>query len=124
MRKLVGYVRYDSPDALEALTTLYADLRLWQNLWLPSVKLLTKTRAGSRLRRTYGPPQTPFERVRACPDADPVKVEALTQLHATLDPVVLAARIDRRPVHLYALANQRRAARPIDATAPQALISL
>lgn len=118
VRKLVGYVRYDSPAALDALNTLYADLRLWQNLWLPSVKLLTKTRVGSRLRRTYGPPQTPFERVRACPDADPVKVAALTALHATLDPFVLAARIDRQLVQLYALANHRRAARPMDAVGP------
>ena len=35
VRKLVGYVRYDSPPALEALNALYANLRLFQNLWLP-----------------------------------------------------------------------------------------
>ena len=45
VRKLVDYVRYDSPAALEAL---YADLRLFQNLWLPSVTLVKKTRVGSR----------------------------------------------------------------------------
>lgn len=118
VRKLVGYVRYDSAAALEALTTLYADLRLWQNLWLPSVKLIKKTRVGSRVRREYGPAQTPFERVRACPEADPVKVAALAHLHTTLDPFVLAARIDRQLVHLYALANHRRGSRPMDAAGP------
>ena len=40
VRKLVGYDRYDSPAALAALNALYADLRLLQNLWLPSVKLV------------------------------------------------------------------------------------
>lgn len=118
VRKLVGYVRYDSAAALEALNALYADLRLWQNLWLPSVKLLKKTRVGSRVRREYGPAQTPFERVRACPDADPVKVAAFARLHATLDPFELAARIDRQLVRLYALANHRRADRPMDAAGP------
>lgn len=118
VRKLVGYVRYDSAAALAALTVLYADLRLWQNLWLPSVKLLKKTRVGSRLRREYGPAQTPFERVRACPEADPIKVAALARLQATLDPFVLAARIDRQLVQLYALANHRRAVRPMDAAGP------
>jgi hypothetical protein len=34
VRKLVGYVRYDSAAALAALNALYADLRLCQNLWL------------------------------------------------------------------------------------------
>jgi hypothetical protein len=118
VRKLVGYDRYDSPAALMALNALYADLRLLQNLWLPSVKLVQKTRVGSRLRRVYGPPQTPWERVRACPTADPVKVAALTRLHATLDPFVLAGRIEQQQKRLYALANHRRGGRPMDTAGP------
>lgn len=115
VRKLVGYDRYDSPAALAALNALYADLRLLQNLWLPSVKLVKKTRVGSRVRRVYGPPQTPLDRVRACPTADPAKVAALTRLHATLDPFALAARIEQQQDRLYALANHRRGGRPMDA---------
>ena len=118
VRKLAGYDRYDSPAALAALNALYADLRLLQNLWLPSVKLVKKTRVGSRLRRVYGPPQTPLDRVRACPTADPAKVTALTRLHATLDPFALAARIERQQERLYALANHRRGGRPVDAAGP------
>lgn len=118
VRKLVGYDRYDSPAALAALNALYADLRLLQNLWLPSVKLVTKTRVGSRLRRVYGPPQTPLDRVRACPTADAAKVAALTRLHATLDPFALATRIEQQQDRLYALANHRRGGRPMDAAGP------
>ena len=44
-------------------------------------------------RRRYGPPQTPFERVRACPDVDAGQVAELTRLRDTQDPFVLAARI-------------------------------
>ena len=109
VHKLVGYVRYDSPAALEAL---YADLRLFQNLWLPSVTLVKKTRVGSRRRRQYGPPQTPVDRVRACPDADPAKVVELARIHATLDPLVLAGRIDQQLRRLYELAHHRRGGRP------------
>ena len=121
VRKLVGYVRYDSPAALEALNAVYDDLRLLQNLWLPSVKLVKKTRVGSRLRRQYDAAQTPFERVRACPEADPVQVATLTRLRETLDPFVLAARIDQQIGRLYALANHRRsptAIQPVDAAGP------
>ena len=112
MRKLVGYVRYDSPAAL------YADLRLFQNLWLPSVTLVKKTRVGSRRRRQHGPPQTPFDRVRACPDADPAKVVELARIHATLDPFVLAGRIDQQQRRRYELAHHRRRGRPMDAAGP------
>ena len=118
VRKLVGYERYDSTAALAALNGLYDDLRLLQNLWLPSVKLMKKTRVGSRLRRQYDPPQTPFERVRACPEADAAKVAELGRLRETLDPFALAARIDQQLDRVYALASQRRrlvdAARPVE----------
>jgi hypothetical protein len=115
VRKLVGYDRYDSPAALTALNALYAEVRLLQNLWLPSVKLVQKTRVGSRLRRVYGPPQTPLDRLRACPTADPVNLAALTRLHATLDPFALATRIEQQQERLYAHANHRRGGQPMDA---------
>jgi hypothetical protein len=118
VRKLVGYLRYDSPAALEALNALYADVRLMQNLWLPSVKLIKKTRVGSRLRRQYDAPQTPFERVRACTEADATKVAALTQIRTTLDPFALAARIEQQRQRLYDLASPRRGDRPMDAAGP------
>ena len=87
MRKLVGWDRYESPAALAALQALYADVRLFQNLFQPSMKLRRKSRHGSRLRRHYDGPQTPWARVRACAEADPVKVAALQ----------LAQRVTRQP---------------------------
>lgn len=108
VRKLLGYVRYDSDAALLAMNTVYADLRLLQNLFLPSVKLQRKERIGARLRRYYDAPQTPLERVRVCPQADPVKVAALERQRDRLDPFALAARIDAQLAQVYALANHRR----------------
>lgn len=108
VRKRMGYVRYDSAAALAAMNAVHADLRLLQNLFLPSVKLQLKERLGARLRRTYDAPQTPLDRVRACPQADPAKVAALVRQHAALDPFVLAARVDQQLAHLYTLANHQR----------------
>ena len=91
----MGYVRYDSPEAVAALNALYQqELRLFQNLFLPSVKLVRKIRVGARIRRVYDRPQTPFERVQACPEADPLRVAHLQHLRATLDPFALAEAID------------------------------
>lgn len=108
VRKLMGYGRYDSAAALTAMTAVYADLRLLHNLFLPSVKLQRKERIGARLRRYYDTPQTPLDRVRVCPQADPVKVAALVRQRDRLDPFALAARIDDQLAHVYALANHRR----------------
>jgi hypothetical protein len=106
VRKLVGWERYDTPAALAALNALYADLRLFQNLFQPSMKLVRKVRVGSRLIRRYDRPQTPFERVKACAEADPQTVAALERILATTDPFALSQRIDRHLARLWALATR------------------
>lgn len=112
VRKLLGYVRYDSPKALEAINDLYRhELRLLQNLFLPSVKLLGKKRVGSRLRRRYGPPRTPLERVADCPQVDRKRVQALLALRDRLDPFALAEKVDRKLERVFGLANHRRSPR-------------
>ncbi len=113
VRKLLGYVRYASPAALGAVNALYReDLRLFQNLFLPSVKLAQKVRVGSRLTRRYDRPQTPLERVQACPTADAVQVARLVALRDRLDPFVLAQRIDAQLDRIYALAQPRSLVAP------------
>ncbi len=114
VRKLVGWERYDSRAALNAL---YADLRLFQNLFQPSMKLARQERVGSRLIRRYDRPQAPFERLRACADGDPQKVTALEQVLTTTDPFALSQRIDRHLERLWALAT--RAPRTPRETAPR-----
>jgi len=43
VRRLLGYARYDSQRALQAINDLYAnELHLFRNLFLPSVKLVRK----------------------------------------------------------------------------------
>jgi len=106
VRKLVGWERYDTPEALAALTALYTDLRLFQNLFQPSMKLVRKVRVGSRLIRRYDRPQTPFERVKVCAEADPAKVAALQRVLETTDPFALSQRIDRHLERLWALATR------------------
>ena len=49
-----------------AINDLYCgELRLWLNLYLPSVKLVKKVRVGAKVRRVYDAPQTPWQRVLA-----------------------------------------------------------
>jgi len=107
VRKLIGYDRYDTPTAVEAMNRLYADLRLLQNLFLPSVKLVTKTRVGARVRRRYDAPQTPLDRLLTRGTGDAARLAALVRRRAQLDPFALAQRIDRQLAQLSRLANRR-----------------
>ncbi len=118
VRKVLGYVRYDSESALAAINAVYADLRLLQNLFLPTVKLATKERVGARVRRRYDRPQTPLERVRQSTDVQKDRVAALVTLQQTIDPFALAQRIDYALAAIYQLANHRRASARVDAARP------
>jgi hypothetical protein len=108
VRKLLGYVRYDSPAAQQAINALYrGELRLFQNRFLPSVQLIRKERIGARVRRRYDASRTPLERVLACPDLRPEVAAALRRQRDHLDPFVLAQAIDQQLERIYALANLR-----------------
>ena len=107
VRKLLGWERYDSPAAVAAANAVYAELRLWMNLYLPSVKLEKKVRVGSKVRRVYSAAQTPLERVLASGQGIAPRLAEFEKLRSSLDPFVLAQSIDRKLEALYALANRR-----------------
>lgn len=108
VRKLLGWERYDSRAAVEAMNDLYRqELRLWLNLYLPSVKLVKKVRVGSKVRRIYDAPQTPLERVMAASSAHPDRVAALKKLRASLDPFQLGKAIEQKIEAVYEMANPR-----------------
>ena len=118
VRKLLGWERYDRPEAVEAINDLYGqELRLWLNLFLPSVKLVKKVRVGSKVRRVYDGPRTPFERVRMCQTADREQVARLEELRKTLDPFQLASTIERKLEGIYRMANRRLSPRQAQETA-------
>src|SRR4029434_8887074 len=108
VRKILGYLRYDSPTALQAINDLYKnELGSMMNLFQPSVKLVEKTRVGSRLKRTYDPPTTPLDRLRGCQLADPAKLQELKKLRASLDPFKLSQIIEQKLDCIFELANAR-----------------
>ncbi len=119
VRKLLGWDRYDSPAALNAINELYRnELRLMMNLFQPSVKLVRKVRRGSRLTRRYDCPQTPLDRLVASGAGDPAQTAALQQLRDRLDPFALAEMIDRKLRRIYRLANRRQSPRPVSTSTP------
>ncbi len=109
VRKLLGWERYDTNKALEAINDLYRnELRLMMNLFQPSVKLVRKTRVGSRIVRRYDQPQTPLDRLKASGHADPDKLAALLTLRGQTDPFKLSRTIERKLERIYKLAKYCR----------------
>jgi hypothetical protein len=84
-RRTVGYWRYDTPSEVALLNQIWAALSPLINLFTPQQKLLTKTRVGATVTKTYDIGQTPRQRLLTHPDIlDDIDAHRLTaQLEAT-----------------------------------------
>jgi hypothetical protein len=80
VREEVGYYRYDTPEQLDLLNRLYAVRHFYSNFFLPTMRLQEKIREGSKVRRKYDKPKTPYARALASPH---VAEEYKAQMHET-----------------------------------------
>ena len=118
VRKLLGYERYDSRAALEAINELYRnELSAFQNFFQPSMKLLAKERVGSRLQRRYDAPKTPFERLCEAGILDKETKQKLGKRMRALDPFALSQTIERKLENIYKLASRRVTFSPMQRSA-------
>ena len=67
VRQIIGYARYQTPEALSPLQSIFQDLRLFVNFFQPVMKLASKPRMGSKVRKTRHTAQTPYQRLMASP---------------------------------------------------------
>ena len=92
VRPLVGYARYEGPEAAEHLNRLYAVKRFCLNYFEPSMKLLSKSRRGARVKKDYDQPRTPFQRFIET-ISDEQKQQTLMEYYRTLNPAQLRRRL-------------------------------
>lgn len=107
VRQNVGYARFDTPEELEILNEIHALVRLHTNFFMPSAKLVSKTRDGSKVTKRYDTPTTPYRRVLARDDVDQKAKDALTAEFETLNPADLRRRIGKLQDELYKLNAQK-----------------
>ena len=97
VRQLVGYGRLEDPAQAERLNDLYVnEWNLFRNFFCPAMKHLRTEVEGSRKKRIYDEPATPFERLKASAGADPSQIKRLEELKATLHPFELKRRIEKK----------------------------
>ncbi|MCK9485426.1 MAG: transposase family protein [Dehalococcoidia bacterium] len=104
VRRRIGYDRYEGEHTYQALRELMPLLELQFNYVRPVRRLVGKERAGSRTRKRYDAPLTPYRRMLAAGLPDDVAARLEAQ-YLAINPVDLQRRIDRL---LTKLSNSRR----------------
>src|SRR5229473_3140519 len=112
VRQVVGYDRFTGELAYRQLTELYRALRVYVNCFQPSMKLQTKQREGSKVRRTYDQAQTPMQRLLASDAVPPNKQQELLRITQALDPLRLLRQLEQLQKALFQHAIKPGAASP------------
>ena len=107
VRKLVGYLRYDTPYLVSLLNKLYADSAIFQNLFTPQSKLVSKKRVASKCLKKYDPYKTPLQRIidSKSNNVDEALLNKYIALSKSINPFELSASIERQVNHITNIAS-------------------
>ncbi len=106
VRRLVGYDRYSSRAALEALNRAYDLLRLYVNFFQPVMKLVSKTRHGAKVHKVYDTARTPYQRLLEAGVLTEAEQQELAAIYRHLNPVSVLRQINQNLEHLWILAER------------------
>ena len=112
VRQTVGYQRFDTAAELAVLQRLYATLRLYSNFFQPTMKLKSKERIGSQVKKRYDAPQTPHQRVLACAAVSAADKKKLQRQYRQLNPAALKRELEQQRQELFRLAAKKRPVKP------------
>lgn len=89
VRKTVGYARHDTDKELALLNEIYVHLRRYTNFFQPTMKLTTKIRIGSKVKKAYDRAKTPYQRLMDCPSISKAAKRKLKAEYESINPAAL-----------------------------------
>lgn len=95
LRRFLGYARYDTEDQLLIVKEIVPLVELYVNFFQPVMKLKTKQRVGSRVKKTYDVAKTPYQRILesgVLTEENKMRIQAL---YKTLNPMDLKRKINK-----------------------------
>lgn len=108
VRRAVGYMRHDTPEELKILNRLYYYLCLRSNYFLPTMKLTSKQRIGSKVVKRYLLPETPYQRLLGSADVSDEAKQQLKRKYQELNPAQLTREIARLQQALWKAVQKKR----------------
>ena len=105
VRRLVGYDRYQSQEALTQVNRLYSLVERYVNFFQPVMQLQEKHRQGARVHKVYDSPRTPYRRLLEQDVLTQDRRQQLQQQYRQLNPVKLLRDINKELDLLWQLAD-------------------
>lgn len=102
IRQYLGYKRIDNPNAVALLNKLFvSDWTLFFNFFIPSVKLISKTRVDGKIIKYHDKPKTPFHRLLESNILSKKHQAVLSVKFNSLNPFILQSNIFKQISFLF-----------------------
>jgi len=106
VRQYLGYERFDKLQIVDPMNDLYSNwLYKLVNYFLPSVKLISKDRIGSKIVKKHDEPKTPFQRILESEYIAGGKKDKLKREFEKLNPYTLEAEIRKKIKQIMEIAS-------------------
>lgn len=90
VRELFGYERYDKEELVFMMNQIYANVfNILHNFYIPQLKSIEVTREGSKYKRKYDTPKTPYQRLMNSENLSKYQKQRLKEKFDTLNPIQL-----------------------------------
>lgn len=97
VRELFGYDRISERDLTEMMNEIYRDFWCpFLNFFIPTMKLIRKERFGSKVKKKYDTPKTPYQRVLDSPDVTDAYKDVLRSRYQALNPFTLQVELEKK----------------------------
>ena len=108
IRQYLGYQRFGNKDLVDLMNDLYQnEWNLYFNFFMPSVKLLSKQRIGSKTIKIHDKPKTPAQRLIDSDYSTTDIKQKLLQTRESLNPFQLEKQMKVKIRNIVAIVNQQ-----------------
>jgi hypothetical protein len=111
VREYAGYARLSGLEEQALLAAIYVPLVPLINFFMPTHKLISKIRIGSKEIKKYDLPRSPFVRLNECGELSQTDKDILNTQRALYNPVLLQHNVNKAIQRLYqrlAQANRKQ----------------
>lgn len=109
VRELIGYDRLDEEWMVGLINEIYqAYFNPLRNFFIPSMKLIEKTRVGSKIIKKYDTPKTPYQRLMESPHVPRLQKKKLKEQYENKSPFFLREQLDKKLKELFDYVERKK----------------
>ena len=105
VRNIFGNVRIEDPTLIPLMNEIYDVWGKLHNYFMPQMKLISKDKVGSKTRKKYDKPKTPYQRLMESHHVNQEVKDRLTKEKSKLNPFELQSELQEKLVLFHKLNN-------------------